>query len=117
MEHPDRYMQALGKHLPQCRHADFVDHRQPAQYVNAPIYPTHWPVLRMAIPWAIIAYCILAALIVFEPSTQNSAIEATFHASEILLRCFHRLAVDSEQIVSELIADWHSINASMDWVS
>jgi hypothetical protein len=103
--------QAVGKHLPLHRQNHVITHYQSQQYVIGPVFPARWPGLRMALPWAIF---IVAVLIAFVLSNQDSAIQATLHAAGILIRCFHRLSVDGQRILSELIADWHSINASFD---
>ena len=114
MELLDLHQQAVRKHLPLCRQNDFVARYQPQQYVIAPVFPTYWLVLRMALPWAIIICAIVAALIAFGFSNQNSAIEATLRAAGILVRCFHQLCVDGQRILSEIIADWHAISASFE---
>jgi hypothetical protein len=113
MELIDRSQQPIRKLLLLRRQDDIIAPFSPQQDVISPLPPTHWLILRMAIPWAIIIYSIVVALIVFVPSNQDSAIDATLHAVGILIRCFHRLSVDCEQLLRELIADWHSINASI----
>ena len=117
MKLPGRYLQSVNKHLPECRQGDSIARYQPQQYVTGPVSSMPWPVLRMVVPSAIIIYAIGAALIVFVLPNQTSAIEVTFRAAGNLIRCLHRLSVDGHQILSQLIAGWHAINASMDWVS
>jgi hypothetical protein len=114
MELLDRHQQAVRKHLPLCRQHDFIARYQPQQHAIAPVDSTYWLVLRMMLPSAIIIYAIVAASIAFGPSHQSAAIEATLRAAGVLGRCFHQLCADGQRILSELIADWHSINASLE---
>jgi len=116
MEHLDRYPQAARRRLPLCRQDGLITTHQP-QHMIGPILPTHFRVLRAAFLWAIIVYSIVAVLIALGPSNQHAAIEVALRATGILIRCLHRLCVDARQILNELIADWHSINASLDWAS
>jgi hypothetical protein len=113
MEHLDRYMQAKRNHLPLCRRNEIVTRDQPQQSVIGPVCHAYWLALRMALPWAIIVYCIAVAFIVFIPSSQDSAIEAALRLTGILIRCLYRLSIDCEQILNEFIGEWHSINASI----
>jgi len=116
MEHLDRYPQAVRRRPPLCRQDSLITWHQP-QHGISPILPTHFRVLRAAFIWAIIIYSVVAVLIALGPSHQYSAIEIAFRTSEILIRCFHQLCVDAGKILNELIADWNSINASLDWAS
>jgi hypothetical protein len=115
MEHIDRYPQ-VARHLPLRRHHNLITRNQPLHGID-PMFPAHWRVLRAAFLWAIIVYSIVAALIALGPSNQHSAIEITLRATGILIGSIHRLCVDGERILNELIADWNSINASLDWAS
>jgi hypothetical protein len=108
MELLDRH-QAVRKQ-PSHRQNDVIP-RYPKQCVIGPVFPSHCLDLRTAFPWAIF---IAATVIAIALSTQDSVIEATLRTTGILVRCIHRLSIDGERILSELIADWHSINASFD---
>jgi hypothetical protein len=113
MELLDRQQQAARKHLPLRRQNDIINRHQPQQYVIGPPSLTYWLAPPTALYWAIIIYSIVATMIAFAPLNQNSVVEATLHGAGILIRCFFRLSVDGERILSELIADWHFINASI----
>ena len=98
-------MELLGQYLQPAR-----KHSQQQQQDDL-----HWIVLRAVFLWAAIIYCIVAvALIAFGPSNQESVIEAVFRTAGILIRCFYRLSVDGERILSEFLAQWHSINVTID---
>jgi hypothetical protein len=110
MELLDRH-QAARKQPTLHRQNDVITRYQPKQCVIGPVFPSHCLDLRTAFPWAIF---IVATVIAIALATQDSVIEATLRAAVILIRCIHRLSIDGERILSELIADWHSINASFD---
>jgi len=117
MEHLDRYPQAVRGHQPLLKQDGLIRPYQPRQQAICPMFPAHWRSLGPAFLLAIIVYSIVAALIALGPSSQHSAMEIALRATEVLFRCFHRLCVDCGQILNELIADWNSINASLDWAS
>jgi hypothetical protein len=76
-----------------------------------------WFGLRTFLLWAAVTFLIVACLLAFRSLNQSSAIETALRTSGILIRCFYRLSVDGEEILSEVLAGWHSINASLEWVS
>jgi len=117
MEHLHRNPLAARGHQTLRKQDGLFRPYQPQQQVICPVFPMHWRVLGPVFLWAIVVYAIVAVLIALGPSNQHSAIEIAFRTSEILIRCFHQLCVDAGKILNELIADWNSINASLDWAS